>query len=131
LIRCDQGTGELLGAAILSVKRAGVMASLVLMLFLLTGGYYVQHIPKFIRWLRYVSFMHYGFNLLLKAQYHGHLTYNCGSRTGCQRLQSSPSFDTVDLDGGMREVWILLAMAVAYRILAYFCLLKRISLMPL
>ncbi|XP_047074287.1 ABC transporter G family member 26-like [Lolium rigidum] len=131
IVFTSQGTGELLGAAILSVKRAGVMASLVLMLFLLTGGYYVQHIPKFIRWLRYVSFMHYGFNLLLKAQYHGHLTYNCGSRTGCQRLQSSPSFDTVDLDGGMREVWILLAMAVAYRLLAYFCLLKRISLMPL
>ncbi|VAI90131.1 unnamed protein product [Triticum turgidum subsp. durum] len=131
IVFTSQGTGELLGAAILSVKRAGVMASLVLMLFLLTGGYYVQHIPKFIRWLRYVSFMHYGFNLLLKAQYHGHLTYNCGSRTGCQRLQSSPSFDTVDLDGGMREVWILLAMAVAYRLLAYFCLLKRITLTPL
>lgn len=91
----------------------------------------LQHIPKFIRWLKYVSFMHYGFNLLLKAQYHGHLTYNCGSRGGCQRLQSSPSFGTVDLDGGMREVWILLAMAVAYRLLAYLCLRKRISLMPL
>jgi hypothetical protein len=131
IVFTSQGTGELLGAAILSVKRAGVMASLVLMLFLLTGGYYVQHIPKFIRWLKYVSFMHYGFNLLLKAQYHGHLTYNCASRGGCQRLQSSPSFGTVDLDGGMREVWILLAMALAYRLLAYFCLLKRISLTPL
>ncbi|KAF0903149.1 hypothetical protein E2562_025734 [Oryza meyeriana var. granulata] len=131
IVFTSQGSGELLGAAILSVKRAGVMASLVLMLFLLTGGYYVQHIPKFIRWLKYVSFMHYGFNLLLKAQYHGHLTYNCGSRGGCQLLQSSPSFGTVDLDGGMREVWILLAMAVAYRLLAYLCLRKRISLMPL
>ncbi|TKW22478.1 hypothetical protein SEVIR_4G231000v4 [Setaria viridis] len=127
----SQGTGELLGAAILSVKRAGVMASLVLMLFLLTGGYYVQHIPAFIRWLKYVSFMHYGFNLLLKAQYHGHLAYDCGGRGGCRPLQSSPSFDTVDLDGSMREVWILLAMALAYRLLAYFCLLKRISRTPL
>jgi hypothetical protein len=45
-----QGTGELLGAAILSVKRAGTMASLVLMLFLLTGGYYVQVlVPLFLR----------------------------------------------------------------------------------
>jgi hypothetical protein len=131
VVFASQGTGELLGAAILSVKRAGVMASLVLMLFLLTGGYYVQHIPRFISWLKYVSFMHYGFNLLLKAQYRGHLTYDCGSRGGCRRLQSSPSFDTVNLDGGMREIWILLAMALAYRLLAYFCLHKRISLMPL
>jgi len=30
------------GAAIMSVKRAGTAASLILMLFLLTGGYYVQ-----------------------------------------------------------------------------------------
>ncbi|CAN6201160.1 unnamed protein product [Urochloa humidicola] len=129
----SQGAGELLGAAILSVKRAGVMASLLLMLFLLTGGYYVQHIPAFVAWLKYVSFMHYGFNLLLKAQYHGHLAFDCGGGggRGCRPLQSSPTFDTVDLDGGMSEVWILLAMGVAYRLLAYFCLLRRISLMPL
>ncbi|CAL5053673.1 unnamed protein product [Urochloa decumbens] len=127
----SQGAGELLGAAILSVKRAGVMASLLLMLFLLTGGYYVQHIPAFVAWLRYVSFMHYGFNLLLKAQYHGHLAFDCGGARGCRPLQSSPTFDTVDLDGGASEVWILLAMAAAYRVVAYFCLLKRISLMPL
>lgn len=30
------------GAAVLSIKTAGMIASLVLMLFLLTGGYYVQ-----------------------------------------------------------------------------------------
>ncbi|KAG0515045.1 hypothetical protein BDA96_10G245300 [Sorghum bicolor] len=127
----SQGTGELLGAAILSGRRAGFIASLVFVLFLLTGGYYVHHIPKFIRWLKYISIMHHGFHLLLKAQYHGHLTYNCASRGGCQRLQSSPSFGTVDLDGGMCEVWILLAMALSYRLLAYFCLLKRITLTPL
>ena len=37
-----QGAGELFGAAAMSMKRAGMIASLVLMLFLLTGGYYVQ-----------------------------------------------------------------------------------------
>ena len=37
-----QGAGELFGAAVMSIKRAGMAASLVLMLFLLTGGYYVQ-----------------------------------------------------------------------------------------
>ena len=39
---CDQGAGELFGAAVLSIRRAGMVASLILMLFLLTGGYYVQ-----------------------------------------------------------------------------------------
>lgn len=43
LICCEiQGAGELFGAAVMSIKRAGMIASLILMLFLLTGGYYVQ-----------------------------------------------------------------------------------------
>ncbi|MBA0852610.1 hypothetical protein Goshw_007515 [Gossypium schwendimanii] len=130
----SQGAGELFGAAVLSIKRAGMMASLVLMLFLLTGGYYVQcvvfvlqHIPKFMRWMKYLSFMYYGFRLLVKVQYSGDQLYECQSKGGCRTLQNSPSFDTVNLDGGLQEVWILLAMALAYRLCAYFCLRKRIS----
>ncbi|KAJ4980514.1 hypothetical protein NE237_031351 [Protea cynaroides] len=124
----SQGAGELFGAAVLSIKRAGMIASLVLMLFLLTGGYYVQHIPVFIRWLKYTSFMYYGFRLLLKVQYSGDQLYECESQGGCRSLQSSPSFDTVNLSGGMKEVWILLAMALTYRFCAYVCLRRRISI---
>ncbi|XP_073309085.1 ABC transporter G family member 26-like [Primulina huaijiensis] len=123
----SQGAGELFGAAVMSIKRAGTVASLVLMLFLLTGGYYVQHIPKFMRWLKYVSFMYYGFRLLLKVQYSGDQLYDCESRGGCQRLQSSPSFDTVNLDGGLQEIWILLGMALAYRFFAYICLRSKVD----
>ncbi|KAB2609616.1 ABC transporter G family member 26 [Pyrus ussuriensis x Pyrus communis] len=113
----SQGAGELFGSLVLSIRRAGMVASLVLMMFLLTGGYYVQHIPKFIQWLKYLSFMYYGFRLLLKVQY-----------SGDKFMSSSPSFDTVNLDGDMNEVWILLAMAIGYRICAYFCLRRRISI---
>ncbi|BFG33575.1 hypothetical protein CerSpe_198490 [Prunus speciosa] len=124
----SQGAGELFGALVLSIRRAGMVASLILMLFLLTGGYYVQHIPKFMQWLKYLSFMYYGFRLLLKVQYSGDQLYECESKGGCRSLQSSPTFDMVDLNGGMEEVWILLAMAIGYRICAYFCLRRRISI---
>lgn len=124
----SQGAGELFGAAVMSIKRAGMIASLVLMLFLLTGGYYVQHIPKFMRWLKYVSFMYYGFRLLLKVQYSGDQLYDCKSSGGCRTLQSSPSFDTVNLDGGLQEVWILLGMALVYRLFAYICLRSKVEL---
>lgn len=89
---------------------------------------WLQHIPKFIQWLKYLSFMYYGFRLLLKVQYSGDKFYECESKGGCRKLQSSPSFDTVNLDGDMNEVWILLAMAIGYRICAYFCLRRRISI---
>ncbi|KAL9271431.1 ABC transporter G family member 26-like protein [Drosera capensis] len=123
----SQGAGELFGAAVLSIKRAGTIASLVLMLFLLAGGYYVQHIPRFMKWLKYISFMFYGFRLLLKVQYSGDQLYECESVEGCRKLQTSPSFDTVNLGGGLREVWVLLTMALAYRLCAYVCLRWRIS----
>ncbi|KAI3456785.1 hypothetical protein Pfo_013448 [Paulownia fortunei] len=123
----SQGAGELFGAAVMSIKRAGMIASLILMLFLLTGGYYVQHIPKFMQWLKYVSFMYYGFRLLVKVQYSGDQLYECESKGGCRRLQSSPSFDTVNLNGGLKEVWVLLAMALAYRFSAYICLRRKVS----
>ncbi|WMV40015.1 hypothetical protein MTR67_033400 [Solanum verrucosum] len=123
----SQGAGELFGAAVMSIRRAGMVASLILMLFLLTGGYYVQHIPKFMRWLKYLSFMYYGFRLLLKVQYSGDDLYNCESKEGCRTLQSSPSFDTVGLNGGLKEVWVLLAMAIVYRFLAYICLSRKIN----
>ncbi|KDP39319.1 hypothetical protein JCGZ_01076 [Jatropha curcas] len=124
----SQGAGELFGAASLSIKRAGMCASLFLMLFLLTGGYYVQHIPKFMQWLKYISFIYYGFRLLLKVQYDGDELFECGSKEGCRPLQSSPSFDTVNLKGGLQEVWVLLAMALGFRIIAYFCLGRRIKI---
>ncbi|KAF6153827.1 hypothetical protein GIB67_001060 [Kingdonia uniflora] len=108
IVITSQGAGELFGAAVLSIKRAGMIASLVLMMFLLTGGYYVQ-------WLKYISFMYYGFRLLLKVQYSADELYECESRGGCRSLQSSPSFDMVNLSGGLQEVWVLLAMALTYR----------------
>ncbi|KAK3021539.1 hypothetical protein RJ639_046487 [Escallonia herrerae] len=123
-----QGAGELFGAAVMNIRTAGMVASLVLMLFLLTGGYYVQHIPKFMQWMKYVSFMYYGFRLLLKVQYSGEQLYECGREGGCRTLQSSPSFDTVNLKGGLKEVWVLIAMALAYRVCAYVCLRRKISI---
>ncbi|KAK1404946.1 ABC transporter domain-containing protein [Heracleum sosnowskyi] len=123
----SQGAGELFGAIVMSIRRAGMIASLILMLFLLTGGYYVQHIPKFMRWLKYVSFMYHGFRLLLKVQYSGDELYECDSIGGCRTLQTSPSFDTVNLKGGLQEVWILLAMSFAYRFCAYLCLRRKIT----
>ncbi|KAG4382134.1 hypothetical protein GLYMA_14G012000v4 [Glycine max] len=124
----SQGAGELFGAAVMSIQRAGMVASLILMLFLLTGGYYVQHVPKMMHWLKYLSFVYYGFRLLLKVQYSGEQPYECESEGGCRTLQSSPSFDTVNLEGGLTEAWVLVAMALCFRVLAYFCLRRRIDI---
>ncbi|XP_039038284.1 ABC transporter G family member 26-like [Hibiscus syriacus] len=81
------------GAAVLSIKRVGMMASLVLMLFLLTGGYYVQHIPKFMQWMKYSSFMYYGFRLLVRCNTLGTNCKNAKARAavGIYRIRLRPT----------------------------------------
>ncbi|KAJ0100768.1 hypothetical protein Patl1_03826 [Pistacia atlantica] len=75
--------------------------------------------------------MYYGFRLLLKVQYTEDQLYECESKGGCRTLQSLPSFNTVNLKGGLQEVWVLLAVALGYRICTYFCLRKRINICQL
>ncbi|XP_057870440.2 ABC transporter G family member 26 isoform X3 [Cryptomeria japonica] len=130
IVITGQGAGEFFGAAILSIKRVGTVASLMLLVFLLTGGYYVQHIPVFVRWIKHLSFLYYGFRLLLKVQYSADEMYDCLGEGGCKSLQSSPSMDTITLNGGVEEGWVLICMALAYRVCAYICLRRNITLSP-
>ncbi|EFH41468.1 hypothetical protein ARALYDRAFT_916838 [Arabidopsis lyrata subsp. lyrata] len=57
----------------------------------------MQHIPKFMHWLKYLSFMH------------------TASQAGLA-------------NGGLQEQGVLLVMAFGYRLCAYFCLRKKISI---
>jgi len=72
--------------------------------------------------MKYTFFMFYGFRHLMKVLYSGDELYECESRGGCRSLQSSPSFDTVNLSGGLEEVRVLLATSLGYRLCAYICL---------
>jgi hypothetical protein len=78
--------------------------------------YIVADISMFIRWLKYTSFLYYGFQLLLKVQYSLDEMYDCGGERGCRSLQSSPSLSTIELNGGAEETWILICMALVYHI---------------
>jgi len=37
-----KGTGELIGAAVPDIRRTGLVASIVLLVFMITGGFYIQ-----------------------------------------------------------------------------------------
>jgi hypothetical protein len=43
--------------------------TVIILTFLLVGGYYVRNIPVWINWIKYISFLYWGFNLLLKIQF--------------------------------------------------------------
>lgn len=69
------------------------------------GGVGVQRVPRFMRWVRYLSLNYHTYKLLLRIQY--------GSG---------------EVGGGM-EVGAMVVMIVGYRLLTYV-LLRRMSLAP-
>ncbi|KAL0346952.1 UNVERIFIED_CONTAM: ABC transporter G family member 22 [Sesamum calycinum] len=108
-----QGLGLAIGATLMDLKRATTLASVTVMTFMLAGGYFVKDVPTFISWLRYLSFNYHTYKLLLKVQYE-HITH---------------SINGISIDKGYKEVGVLAAMVVGYRLLAYLSL-RRMKLHP-
>ncbi|URD76059.1 ABC-2 type transporter [Musa troglodytarum] len=106
-----QGLGLLIGASLMDIKKATTLASVTVMTFMLAGGFFVQRVPAFISWLRYVSFNFHTYRLLLKVQY-GHIP---------------PSLHVTQPGSGVEEVAALIAMVLAHRFLAYISL-RRMKL---
>ncbi|KAK4480919.1 hypothetical protein RD792_011777, partial [Penstemon davidsonii] len=108
-----QGLGLAIGATLMDLKKATTLASVTVMTFMLAGGYFVKDVPVFISWLRYLSFNYHTYKLLVKVQYE-HI---------------SASINGVEIGNGYKEVGVLAAMVVGYRLLAYVSL-RRMKLHP-
>ncbi|KAL3535996.1 hypothetical protein ACH5RR_004457 [Cinchona calisaya] len=108
-----QGFGLAIGASLVDLKRATTLASVIVMTFMLAGGFFVKKLPEFISWLRYLSFTYHTYKLLLKVQYE-HISH---------------TIEGMRIDSGLKEVSMLAAMVVGYRLLAYVSL-RRMKLQP-
>ncbi|KAI3435068.1 ABC transporter domain-containing protein [Psidium guajava] len=64
-----QGLGLAIGATVMDQQSATILGSVLMLAFLLAGGYYVQNVPPFIGWIRYLSVSHYTYKLLMGSQY--------------------------------------------------------------
>lgn len=123
-ISAAQGCGFLIGALVMDVKKGTTIASVVLLTFMLCGGYYLQSIPAWIGWIKYISFTFYSYRLVIRLQYRKNMTYFCGPPEDVRSV-SCPMQDA--LKGiTLHEAWVdalaLLAMVIIYRTLAYFAL---------
>ena len=117
----SQGLGLALGAILMDVKQATTLASVTMLVFLLAGGYYIQHIPPFIAWLKYISFSHYCYKLLVGVQYSVNEVYECEIGMRC-KVMDFPAIKCVGLDNKWWDVAALTIMLVGYRLLAYMAL---------
>ena len=58
-------------------KTAQTITSVIMLTMMLVGGFYVTNIPAWIAWMKYLSFVYYGYNLLLKVEYSGVTLFSC------------------------------------------------------
>eukprot|EP00249_Psilotum_nudum_P014605 c24911_g1_i1 orf=624-3056(-) len=124
IVLTSQSLGLLIGAAVMDVKKATTLSSVLIVTFMLTGGFFLRNIAGFIRWMKYLSFHSYAYKLLIKVQYSPDQKFNCSSPGGCQAISSSQPIHGTTLGGGGEEVWALLIMILGYRILAYVALYR-------
>lgn len=117
----SQGLGLALGAILMDVKQATTLSSVLMLVFLLASGYYIQHIPMFINWLKYISFSHYCYKLLIGVQYSRNEVYECGIGKYCEVLEF-PAIKYLGIDNLVLDVVALVVMLVVYRLLAYVAL---------
>ncbi|KAL1563685.1 ABC transporter G member 9 [Salvia divinorum] len=124
-VLCSQGLGLAIGAAVMDQKSATILGSVIMLTFLLASGYYVQHVPIFISWIKYISISQYTFKLLLGSQYDNDQTYRCGANQTCL-VKDFPAIKAVGI-GGTGSVVSVVAMAVMlllYRLIAYVALMR-------
>lgn len=104
------GLGLAVGAIMMDAKRASTLVTVIMLAYLLTGGFYVHNVPGFMVWAKYTSFTYYCYRLLIAVQYGGHL----------RRLLPPEAVDGEAGPGAC--VAALVAMFFGYRLLAYLAL---------
>ncbi|KAK1407086.1 hypothetical protein QVD17_38697 [Tagetes erecta] len=118
----SQGLGLALGAMVMDLKSATVLGSVIMLTFTLAGGYYVQNVPVFIAWIKYISISLYTYKLLIGSQYDKDQTYQCGNQT-CL-IADFPAIKNMGLDGQVTSFVALAVMLLFYRVVAYVALMR-------
>ncbi|KAK4480748.1 hypothetical protein RD792_013831 [Penstemon davidsonii] len=127
-VLCSQGLGLAIGAVVMDMKSATTLGSVIMLTFLLACGFYVQHVPAFISWIKYVSIIQYSYKLSLLSQYKAGETYACGdinNRSNSCVVEDTPLIKAVGgLDGLGISVIAMAIMLVGYRLIAYIALMR-------
>ncbi|KAL2331465.1 hypothetical protein Fmac_019046 [Flemingia macrophylla] len=122
----SQGLGLALGASVMDQKAATTLASVIMLCFLLAGGFYVQHVPKFIAWVKYISISFYTYQLFIGSQYHNGETYSCS--VGQCQIADFPSIKGMGIHFNLHEqimaASVLVIMLIGYRLIAYIALMR-------
>jgi ABC-type multidrug transport system ATPase subunit len=127
-----QSLGLALGAGVTDVKVAQTVATIILLTVMLAGGYFVTYVPPWIAWVKYVSFIYYGYMILMHIEFKGRTIYDCplGSEPPSEScievtdLKTSLGLAQDPNDSVALPVGILFLMLVTMRV-GIYCILNN------
>ncbi|KAI9093191.1 hypothetical protein K1719_027205 [Acacia pycnantha] len=120
----SQGLGFALGAIVMDQSSVTTLGSVVMLTSILAGGYYVQHVPKFIAWIKYLSINYYTYQLFVGSQYESKDTYPCSE--GQCLVAEFPSIKQIGLHVKDQVIaaLALVIMLIGFRLIAYLALMR-------
>ncbi|XP_047943227.1 ABC transporter G family member 9-like [Salvia hispanica] len=126
-VLCTQGLSLAIGAALMDGKSGVTLGAIIVITFLLSSGFFVQHVPIFISWIRYISISSHTLNLLLWSQYETEETFHCTANHTCL-VRDFPSIRAAWIGGTVSAVSAsfvaMTGMLVFYRLIAYLFLMR-------
>lgn len=124
-----ESIGLFIGTATMDYEKAMVIATLVSLALMLTGGYFVQNLPPFVRWIRYLSPFKYSYDACLQLVFNRSIPCNNGEQliecVNATSVSGSTAYDmlgateTVGFNVGMLIVFIAFFRTVSYLSLKY------------
>ena len=125
--------GLLLSCLIIDAATVQIVAPVLLLTLMLTGGFYVdpRNVPDWMIWIKYASFQYWGYAGLMKNEFGGR-EFDCSLvREGAYGSACPVQGDHFLAESGLADadiaqsVLVMAGMAVGYRILAYVLLRLR------
>lgn len=127
-----ESIGIFIGATVKSLKQAMVVAIVVLMSFMLVGGFFIRILPYWLGvWAKWLSFYKYSFDACLQLAFGGNHHYQCEGGTYIDVCQQSnittfigeDALGYLQVDLGIGENFaVLFGMLIVFRYLAYLSL---------
>lgn len=132
-----QAFGLLIGATVMQPKSAQTIAAVIMLTFMLVGGFYVQNIPSWISWIKWLGFMTYAYNLLAKIEFGGRTLYDCGGVDVSDPTTNSTCVPVTDKEAALGlftnpdsppwEVAVMFGYLIVLRIMVYYALRIKTS----
>eukprot|EP00794_Sanderia_malayensis_P015415 gene15415-16989_t len=129
----SQSIGLLIGATIQTFKKSLLVASVIMLSFMLLGGFYNENVPIWLSWVAYISPITYSYNGMLYIEFKDSNTFRCSQKIttfdACKlsnstaRITGGEVFEK--MSQGM-ELWVCVLALMVYtfilRLFAYLSL---------